>query len=498
MRHDLLGEPLLTWRNSAGLRARATLPGALARLSTGDLADFPRLRPHQLHPWLMFLTQLAAIALHRIGATDPPHEETPWRQALLVLTNGSAEPWALVVEDLSRPAFFQPPVPEGDIEGWSRCQFPDDIDILVTAKAHDVKTSMIPCDDVEAWIFALATLQTTQGYSGGAGGYNGIARMNGGYGSRPRIGLSPDQTLSSRFRRDVGVMLSSWPDLTRRGYAEDGLALVWTEPWNGSTSLPMESLTPHFIEVCRRVRCVEGNGIAARYTTTRGRRCLSEVENGDTGDPWAPVERDKGVLSIGGRGFHYVLLSRLLFGGDFEEAATQVLREGDPTPVLFLASALARGQGKTDGLHERSILLGGRARRHLGRPDTRAAAGRRAAARVVSTQIMRNKVLYPALKQLFPESEVKDEFEARVDDEFFDHLFATLDEDDEQARLAWERRLIELCRAELDRGLCRFSVPTAQSWRAMSAAESIFARGVAKNFPDSFKDRSLPKEGPLP
>jgi len=443
----------------------------------------------------MFLTQLAAIALHRGGVTDPPHEETTWRQALLDLTNGSREPWALIVEDLSRPALFQPPVPEGDIGGWSRCQFPDDIDILVTAKAHDVKTSMIPGDDVEAWIYALATLQTAQGYPGR--GYNGIARMNGGYGSRPRVGLSADQTLSSRFRRDVAVLLSSWPDLLRRGYRDDGVSLVWAEPWDGSTSLPMEGLAPHFIEVCWRVRCEDGGGVIARYTTTRARRCLPEVDNGDTGDSWAPVERDKGVLSVGGRGFHYVLLSRILLGSDFEEAAAQTLREEDPTPVLFLASALARGQGKTDGLHERSLLLGGRARWHLGRPDTRAAAGRRAAARVVAVQTMRSKVLYPALKQLFPESEVKDEFEARVDDEFFEHLFATLDDDDDQARLAWERRLIELGRAELERGLRRLSVPTAQSWRATSAAESIFASCVTRHFPDSSLSRSLPKEGPL-
>lgn len=495
MRHDLLEEPLLTWRDSAGHRARATLPGALARVSSGELADFPRLRPHQLHPWMMFLTQLAAIALHRGGVTDPPCEETPWRRALLDLTMGSTEPWALVVDDLSKPAFFQPPIPEGDNEGWSTCEFPDDLDILVTAKAHDVKTSMIPCDDIEAWVYAVVTLQTTQGYPGR--GYNGIARMNGGYGSRPRVGLSPDQTLSSRFRRDVAVLLSSWPDLLRRGYRDEGVSLVWAEPWDGSTSLPMDGLAPHFIEICWRIRCEDESGVTARYTTTRVRRCLPEVDNGDTGDPWAPVERDKGVLSVSGRGFHYVLLSRLLFGSDFEEAAAQILREGDPAPVLFLASALARGQGKTDGLHERSLLLGGRACWHLGRPDTRAAAGRRAAARVISAQTMRSKVLYPALKQLFPESEVKDEFEARVDDDFFDHLFATLDDDDDQARLAWERRLIDLGRAELDRGLRRFSVPTAQSWRAISAAESIFSSCVAKNFPDSSQDRSFPKEGPF-
>ena len=110
---------------------------------------------------------------------------------------------------------------------------------------------------------------------------------------------------------------------------------------------------------------------------------------------------------------------------------------------------------------------------------------------------MRRKVLYPALKQLFPKSDPLDELDLRVDDEFFDHLFATLDDADEQARLAWERRLVELGRAELDRGMRRFSVPTAQRWRAMSAAESTYTSCLAKHFPDAIQDGLWPKEGLL-
>src|SRR4051812_11907149 len=71
MLHDLLTTPLLSWRNRNRRRASTTLPGVLARLASGELADFPRLRTHQLHPWCMFITQLASIALHRAGRTDP-------------------------------------------------------------------------------------------------------------------------------------------------------------------------------------------------------------------------------------------------------------------------------------------------------------------------------------------------------------------------------------------------------------------------------------------
>src|SRR5688572_5499201 len=112
MLYDLLELPVLTWRDSRRRRGSTTLPGILSRLSSGELGDFPRLRTHQLHPWSMFLTQLAAIALHAAELSDPPVNEDAWRDLLLELTDGRHEPWCLVVEDLAQPAFFQPPVPE--------------------------------------------------------------------------------------------------------------------------------------------------------------------------------------------------------------------------------------------------------------------------------------------------------------------------------------------------------------------------------------------------
>ena len=42
-------------------------------------------------------------------------------------------------------------------------------------------------------MYALVTLQTTQGYPGR--GYTRVARMKGGYGNRPRVGLAADHRL---------------------------------------------------------------------------------------------------------------------------------------------------------------------------------------------------------------------------------------------------------------------------------------------------------------
>ena len=486
MAHDLLIEPLVSWRDSARRRSRTTLPGALASLASGELADFPRVRAHQLDPWCMFLTQLAAIALRRAGAPDPRIPEDRWRSLLLALTSNEHEPWSLVVHDLSKPAFFQPPVPEGSVASWNACECPDDIDVLVTAKGHEVKPSLVYGDELEAWVYALCTLQTMQGYPGR--GYTRIARMNGGYGNRPRLGLAPDVSLASRFRRDVAVILDSWPDLLRRGYGDEGVALVWTVPWDGRGSLAMPDLSPHFIEVCWRVRCRAADGqVACKYTTTQSRRCVPEVDAGDVGDPWIPIERETGnALTVGPNGLDYKLLTRVLLTGDFEGARAIEPRSNDRDPVLFIGSALARGQGKTEGLHQRTLHLSGALRRRLGEPDGRAVLGRRATARVAATSTMRSKVLYPALKRLAADGPVmSDTLDERIDEIFFDHLSETLSMSDDDAGLAFERRLAELAWKELQGAIDQSAGGDARRLRNISDAERTFRTCLWKNFPDA-------------
>lgn len=485
MVHDLIQDPLLSWRDGEYRRHRSTLPGMLAALSCGDLSDFSRVRPHQFHPWAMFLTQLAAIALRRASLTALPSTEPEWRRLLLDLTDGRHEAWALVVEDLSRPAFFQPPVPEGTLARWSECEHPDDIDILVTAKNHDVKTGLIQRTNVEAWIYALATLQTSQGYPGR--GYTPIARMNGGYGNRPRLGVAPGESLTARFRRDVSVLLSTWDELVAaKGFRDGGVALVWTEPWDGQTSLALRDLAPHFIEVCTRARMVARPSLSCRYTTAAVRRSAPEIRTGDVGDPWIPVERARATaLTVGENGFDYRLLSRLLFDGDFVTPAQNLL-PSDPDPICFKAAALTRGQGKTDGLHERTVVVAGPARWKLGQPDSRSSIGRRAAERVERAALMRTKVLYPALRQIaLGETVVAGNFDQRVDEIFFDHLFATVESDDNAARLSFDRELTVIGRSELERAIERCSLPDARRLKAVSGAERMFAGCLKKHFADT-------------
>lgn len=482
---DLLIEPLISWRDSHRRRGRTTLPGALARLASGELADFSRLRTHQLHPWCMFLTQLAAIALRKDGRTDARLSEDEWRGLLLQLTNQQNEPWSLVIEDLSKPAFFQPPVPEGSTTKWNTCDYPDDVDVLITSKDHDVKSRRMHGDEPETWAYAFVTLQTTQGYPGR--GYNRIARMKGGYGNRPRVGVTSDHTLTARFLRDVNVLLDFWDALVERGYHDAGVALCWIEPWDGRTSLGMDALAPHFIEVCWRVRCIlNGGHVRCLYTTTQARRCVPEIESGDVGDPWIPIERSDGsALTVGRSGFNYRLITELMFERDYAGAAAQAIRTDDRGGLLFVASALARGQGRTEGLHERTIYLNGKVRPRIGHQESRAALGERAAQRVVAAGTMRTKVLFPALKQLALDgTPLSDQFDALVDDMFFDHLFGTLDLPDAEARSLFEHALCEVAKAELERAIERTSSSNARRFKAISDAERMFHMCLRKSFPD--------------
>jgi CRISPR system Cascade subunit CasA len=492
--HDLLEEAILSWRDDQRRRGKTTLPGLLARLATGELGDFPQARAHQLHPWSMFLTQLAAIALHRAQETDPRLTEDRWRARLLSLTGGEHEPWCLLVEDLAKPAFFQPPVPEGDIESWRVAERPDDVDILVTSKAHDVKTGVVAANDLEAWTYALTTLQTTQGYPGR--GYNRISRMKGGYGSRVRVGLASNHSLGVRFLRDVAVMLDCRGALVDRGYSDNGAALVWIQPWDGATSLALGNLAPHFIEVCSRVRLRRTpTGTECAYTTSKSRRCLPDIENGDVGDPWIPIEGEKGALTVSRRGFEYPLLSRVVFGSDFEPAAAQVLRDADGDPVLLLASAMARGQGKTEGLHERVLVLSGLVRRQLGQPDQRLALGKRASSNVQQAVRMRTKVLFPALKCLaLGETTVPDELQARVDEIFFERLFGDLGKPDDDARIGWDAAVRNLAWRELQRVIDRCCLADSRRYHAIADAEAMFYGCLNRQFPDLVAGRGARKE----
>jgi len=322
---NTLNCPLIRFTRHDGTAGIATLPGSLALLMRDEIATFTALRPHQRHAWHAFLAQLATLALLRVGPGTAPEDEAAWCTLLRGLTPDHTDdaPWCLVAPP-DRPALLQPAVLGGDLSTLrNTVRTPDSLDMLIASKAHDLKDGVMEHATPGDWLFALVTLQTMGG-SHGSGNY-GISRMNKGYGNRPGLSVAPPGGPGAHLRRDVHLLLSmkGRPPLSS-GYAErDGLALVWLQPWDGTTSLSRSTLNPLYVEICRRVRLCEVNGRLAARTDTSEMLRIAEAERGVTGDPWTPIRPDGGglkSLTVDARGFSYRPLVTLLFPPDGKPA----------------------------------------------------------------------------------------------------------------------------------------------------------------------------------
>ncbi len=362
---------------------RVTLPGLLALLVRDEVESYPALRPHQAPAWHMFLVQLAALALHRACESDLPDTEAAWTQLLRGLTPEfpDDEPWCLVVEDASKPAFMQPSVPEG-VKLESRVPTPDALDLLITSRNHDLKQAVAREAEIQDWVFALVSLQTSEGF-GGAKNY-GIVRMNGGSSSRPMLSLAPlakDYARSNKprlgawFCRDVSTMLATRVEESARyehlGYPQyGGLGLVWIAPWPEGEQLPLQALDLWFIEICRRARLSIQQGC---ITSVRGTSSTSRIEaknmNGALGDPWAPVHKTANKsFTLSSGNFDYSKLVELLFSGDWilPLLAHPASFESEAANMVLVAQAFSRGNSKTEGFKSRILPIGGRISRVLG------------------------------------------------------------------------------------------------------------------------------------
>lgn len=505
-KYSLLDEPLIRTRLAANGQPRSfSLPGLLAALQRDEVRDFPALRPHQRHPWHAFLVQLAAIALQRAGTDKPFSDEAAWRDALLALTpddpDGAA--WCLVSPP-DRPAFMQPPVPGETVKKWTnRLVAPDELDMLVTSKNHDLKAARMSSSQPEDWLLALISLQTQEGFLG-AGNY-GISRMNGGFASRPALGAVPKGIWGRRWQRDVEALLEFRAKSIETYELNDyGTALVWLMPWNGADSLPFNTLDPFYIEICRRIRLDDfGDRLVAYATGSRVARIDAKQLSGQTGDPWTPINvGESKALTVGTKGFYYKLASELVFGsGTYRQPIAQLLRDDDGSEgIVILAQAVTRGQGKTEGYHERRIPISPKVRRMLRQHQTDQLAAT-ASARVKAIGDMRS-VLWASLVTLFnngsqnsPSDETKNKanrytelFELDEDHNFFTDLNVAIEADDpDQARLDWLIAMAQRAEAHLKGAFEAGPRSNEQRYRARAAALYRFhgtLRGEKSPLPD--------------
>jgi len=516
----MLTEEILTIDTADG-RFAANLPEALARLCDHTLIGFDGLTAHQRHAWDLFLFQTAAMALVRSGEAEAANDDAAWhgfadpeawRQRLAALTPGCANTaWSLVVDDLTQPAFMQPPIEPGTLTGYKVAgRTPDEIDVLVTSKGHDVKPARAGAAAPQQWLFALCTLQTLQGYSGSKN--YGIARMKSGSASRPMLMLTPSTDLPTRFRRGVQAALAARAEaLTIQGgyYRDDGLPLLWLKHWDRDDGLQLVDLDPLFVEICRRIRLMRN--AAGRITAWCRPSEMKRVEvpeeaNGKLGDAWTPVSmQDAAALNVGPAGFDYVLINRLIASEDFKKPAAMVPHSADRGPLWLHAAVLAREEGKTKGFHERWLPIPARARRALCEAGSSPTMDRLSKSMIADVKGAK-KALRDGLRAFMQggpdkiDPKIKDNrpwvwldaLDLRIDRIFFDHLFARAEDPEDVAKAdAWREALSSITRELFTQATDQLDPPQCRRERARAVAARIFYAMLAK----ADLTKTLPNEG---
>jgi len=496
MHNNLLVHPIFTLRIEDE-KHQMSLPQVLEALGTGRDLEFASLRRHQHHAWFSFLVQLGAIVCHRLERDRPDLSATEWATSLRELAS-SDEAWCLVVDDLSKPAFMQPPVPEGTLSVLkNQIPTPDALDVLIITRNHDLKRMTMRMAAAEHWAFSLISLQTMQGFLG-SGNY-GTSRMNGGFSSRPSVASAKQDDWCVRFQHEVPAILEHRKTLTTEDWPyldSNGATLLWTLPWDGTIGLSLAELDPLYIEICRRVR-LHGDRVGARAGTTKCARVEAKERFGDTGDFWTPLDIGKRKsLTVPATGFTYKLVSDIVFGTDWISAPAQ--KSGQDGPRLLVARVLVRGQGETSGYHERIIPIPGKSRRFFSNLEGEALLGARSREMIEVAGLARLKVLKPAVlvvaqgapdKLKFDDKRFDKrlaEFDRRIDELFFPKLFRDIETDDDEARRAWHRILWHEVQELFLEIANSIPTPEARSYKARAQGDRTLHGSARKHLSEAF------------
>jgi CRISPR system Cascade subunit CasA len=412
------------------------------------------------------------------------------------LTWPDDQPWRLVVDDVTKPAFMQPPVPpsSGDPHR-TPIHTADDLDVLETARNHGVKQGIGSDAVPAAWIAALVLLQTCASYSkAGPQFYYGTVRRYGQYATRPSVSLVPWESLAAHWRRDVAVLLRhrEWFfDRVEDFAGEEGAALLWCLPWDGERSLGLDELDPWFIEVCRRVRLYRdhaGKITAKSVGSSVPRVTVAKERRGNLGDPWTPIDLSKESAAYN-RTPRYDVMTEVLFNrGLWLRPLLLDWHKGiDGSRMIARFDVTVRGQSKTEGHHLREVPIQGEKRLVLFQSD----AERDRLAKISKDMIeeaatLRNKVLKIPLLTLIQAGDATvdfrdkmanawaqpwlDQVDQAIEPVFFDHLFARA-EQGPAADKAWVAFLRTIVDRIFARAASAVPIAGARRLKAIAVAE---------------------------
>jgi CRISPR system Cascade subunit CasA len=260
---------------------------------------------------------------------------------------------------------------------------------------------------------------------------------------------------------------------------------------------------------------VDGHGNTVAWTvSTKKERIDAKALNGRTGDPWVPLIADgpaRKALTLDAEGFSYRRLVPLLFprptdSGAPTQSLLQRITDSDAEVGLaIMARGVVRGQGKTEGYHERRIPVSRRLRRSLGPAMATDAVAKIAEERVENAGVFARKVLFPTAMTIFtgaPGSRerarddevskarartVSAAFERAVDARFFVDLSVELEVlEDSDARRAvrgeWLLALRDIGRHLVDEALAAAPDAAMRHYRIAARAHRRFESAFHSQF----------------
>ena len=499
-RYSLLYEPLISVRHN-GAVSRKTLPEVYAVLANNEVDDLPFLRPHQRHFWHATLCQIGAMAMINAGVTDPPESPSAWTEIIQGLTQErfpGGEPWNLVTEDITKPAFLQPGASTRARATDYRkpLETPDEMDLPVGSKHHDVRECNMRRATPEMWLFALVARQSGGGYDGPK--LYQASRMNSGTGNRHGFSITPSTRWGPHVCRDLRSLAQ------KHHGREVKHLLIWTRTWDGTAEeeIPLHTLEPMalYVEVTRRIRLeTDGKGnLRGTYATSETPRVHAREVKGMTQDPWTITETDKAV-TVGGTGFGYRQVARYL---DPDRYTLPELAEPGPADntsdgMYLVARAVARGNGKTEGYHEKAIPLRVKAAGMLRNRGQQAELHRIADERLKTVAEVQS-ILGHAVKTYLQNGEssgqtkkehqkvisnARNKLNQAIEGDFWNHLQEELESED-RVRTRWDwhngvvvpqaRKILEsVCQSSLNHHLDRY--------KATTEAEDLFGRRIANS-----------------
>jgi len=383
---SLIDERYFTIKYSFGKKVEKVLnlPELLYALCQNEPFSLRKLQAHQQHGVYSFLANLMALCLDQeidiedesVISVDVLRNKTvaDWKKLLIGLTDGHQTAFDFVVEDVSKPAFFQPITKlqlTGDADLIKKKnparETPDNFSITHDKQDFDIKRNRNDKKDIELWIYALIVMQTCCNYGGRT--WNKSIKTASGYKMRICASFVDKPFLTSRIQRDVPLLLASRAALVKSYGYTSKFKLLWLLERTESSQIELQDCHPLFIECVRIHRLTQTEaginvfGIGNKFDFIKN----TKDYRGVVGDFWLPIKRFNSKkeeeisafsLREDGSGFDYKQTTAIMLGSEIETPAVALKNEKKSFKQGFLLlEGIGGGVGKTSGFHKKYLVM---------------------------------------------------------------------------------------------------------------------------------------------